>query len=178
LKTSVYQECHICLGIWKETSDPVFESVFPEACEEFGALSKCDISFRSQPSGTQGWLTFKATGTAKGFNDSTSEWGYDLALYLASEVGMQPVGSNIADIDSIAHVREKFRDREVDQASQILEWLRDCNESHTECASFAPKRYHLPSRLVEVNGPTDHQVRIVDTRKAPVKGQYTTLSYC
>jgi hypothetical protein len=105
-------------------------------------------------------------------------WSYNVDLYLASEVGVQTERSTIADVDGTGHVCEDAIKIEAEQATQVLKWPRERSESHPECVPFAPKRDCLPSKVVEVNGPTAHDVRIVDTRKTPVTGLYTALSYC
>lgn len=66
--------------------------------------------------------------------------------------------------------------------SQIQAWLTDCEESHVKCKSLRkerpPSSREVPTRLLDISGPSRSNMRVVETRRTPVRGPYATLSHC
>ncbi|KAK7177750.1 heterokaryon incompatibility protein [Paraphaeosphaeria sporulosa] len=55
-------------------------------------------------------------------------------------------------------------------------WLRECEDSHTECATFHLNKT-LPTRLLDV-GSNNDELRLVTTESLPARTHYATLSHC
>jgi hypothetical protein len=181
LRTSASKQCHICLEIWKVVSRKHIARV-DEISAETGRLSACDVSYLPRAGGVQGVVAFRHSEKEfKSMSDVSSvSWRYSLDLHLAAEVGIKLKETSYADFDGVWHAgKNRFPDEtENEQVRIASQWLRECNESHVECAAFAHKDPRMPSRLVRVNEQQDSHIHIVDSRNTPISGPYTTLSYC
>jgi Heterokaryon incompatibility protein (HET) len=181
LRASISKQCHICLEIWKVVSRKQIARV-DEISAETGRLSVCDISYLPRARGVQGVITFRQS--EKDFRSMSdiisTDWEYSLELRMTAEMGIKPAKLSYVDFDGTWHAGEKnFPDEtENEQVRVASEWLRECEESHAECAGFAHKSTRLPSRLVRVNEQQDPLIQIVDSRNTDISGTYTTLSYC
>ena len=65
---------------------------------------------------------------------------------------------------------------------QIKEWIETCNTTHTGCmkrrkAMTSSPRF-VPTRLLDISGPPESPMKIVETAKTLVRGPYASLSHC
>jgi hypothetical protein len=61
--------------------------------------------------------------------------------------------------------------------SQASEWLRDCLESHTLCATSGLDHVKFPTRLIDVSNMK--HIHLFDTTVSPLRSiNYVALSYC
>jgi hypothetical protein len=178
LRHSVEKKCHLCLEIWKAVTRKPRDLTRIEAiCAETGSLGRCTFRYSPNSGGRLGTITFEqAANLGKGPSPdiALAGWKYVLELRPASEVNM-----GAADVDgSLSCGRKGPTDKVREQAEIALKWLRDCDESHAQCAALSMGDVRLPTRLIRVNGPTDSLVQVVDTRETLTTGPYITLSYC
>ena len=65
---------------------------------------------------------------------------------------------------------------------RIRSWVETCNISHTDCmkrrkATPRSDRF-VPTRLLDISGPPEKPVRLVETTSTSVQGPYCSLSHC
>jgi hypothetical protein len=178
LRDSVEKKCHLCLDIWQVVSRKPRDLIRIEAiCRETGSFGRCTFRYSSNPGGHLGTLTFEQVanlGRGPSADIALAGWKLVLELRPASEVDI-----GTADVDGSLNIREKGPSGKAHEQAEIaLKWLRDCNESHPQCAALSTKDFRLPTRLIRVNGPTDSLAQVVDTREDLTTGPYITLSYC
>jgi len=66
--------------------------------------------------------------------------------------------------------------------AQIKSWLATCDETHTGCmkrrkARSASSRF-VPTRLLDISGPPESHMKVIETAKTAVRSPYATLSHC
>ncbi|KAJ8112154.1 hypothetical protein OPT61_g5416 [Boeremia exigua] len=65
---------------------------------------------------------------------------------------------------------------------QLREWIGKCDGQHTDCMrrrKATPKASRfIPTRLLDISGPPETPVRVIETANTTVQGQYCSLSHC
>lgn len=72
-------------------------------------------------------------------------------------------------------------DPAVNGGHQIRSWVQTCNASHEDCmkrrkATPKAKRFS-PTRLLDISGPPQSPIRVVETSKTPIRSPYCSLSH-
>lgn len=70
----------------------------------------------------------------------------------------------------------------INGGAQIKLWLKTCDETHTGCmkrckARSASSRF-VPTRLVDISGPPESPMKVIETKHTSVRSPYATLSHC
>ncbi|KAF2036010.1 HET-domain-containing protein [Setomelanomma holmii] len=105
--------------------------------------------------------------------------GIDSALptrtfYLIPEEDLQ----SLPIVDQIG----KSTDPKVNGGHQIRSWVETCDATHEDCMKrrkSTPKaKRFAPTRLLDISGPPQTPIRLIETSKTSVQGPYCSLSHC
>ncbi|KAH6638301.1 heterokaryon incompatibility protein-domain-containing protein [Boeremia exigua] len=70
----------------------------------------------------------------------------------------------------------------VNGGRQIREWVGRCDQQHTDCMrrrKATPKASRfIPTRLLDISGPPESAIRVIETATTTVHGPYCSLSHC
>ncbi|KAF2627960.1 HET-domain-containing protein [Macroventuria anomochaeta] len=70
----------------------------------------------------------------------------------------------------------------VNGGHQIRAWVEKCDQKHTDCmrqrkATPIASRF-IPTRLLDISGPLETPIRVIETATTTVQGPYCSLSHC
>ncbi|KAF2468285.1 HET-domain-containing protein [Lindgomyces ingoldianus] len=73
-------------------------------------------------------------------------------------------------------------DPAISGGHHIARWIEICNTTHPGChksrkGQSSSERF-IPTRLLDISGPPESPIRVVETKLTPINGPYVSLSHC
>jgi hypothetical protein len=70
----------------------------------------------------------------------------------------------------------------INGGAQIKSWVTTCNETHESCMkrhkTMSASSHFVPTRLVDISGPPQSHMKVIETANTTIHSPYATLSHC